>query len=78
MGSISVRKLDDDILKRLKIQAAYHGVSMEEEVRNILTEGVSPSDRVGDAAVRIFEPLYGDYRLDIPQREVSDPINFEE
>ncbi len=78
MASISVRKLDNDTLKRLKIQATYHGVSMEEEARKILTEGVSPRERVGDAAVRIFEPLYGDYHLDIPQREVSDPIDFEE
>jgi len=77
MASISVRKLDDETIKRLKIQAVYHGVSMEEEARNILTEGVAPQERLGDAVMQIFEPLYGDYTLEIPKREIHDPIDFE-
>jgi len=76
MASISVRKLDDETLKRLKIQAAHHGVSMEEEVRNILTAGVSPKEGLGDAAVRIFGSLYKDDSLELPLREVHEPIKF--
>jgi plasmid stability protein len=33
LPSLSVRKIDDDVYKRLSIRAAEHGVSMEEEVR---------------------------------------------
>ena len=40
MAGLSVRKLDDETLSRLRIRAAKHGVSMEEEVRRILKDAV--------------------------------------
>lgn len=36
MGQITVRKIDDALLRRLKVQAAENGRSMEAEVREIL------------------------------------------
>jgi len=36
MGQILVRKLDDDLKRRLKARAERNGVSMEEEARTIL------------------------------------------
>ena len=36
MGSITIRNLDDDLKRRLRVRAAEHGRSMEEEVREIL------------------------------------------
>ena len=36
MASITIRNLDDPIKKRLRIRAAHHGRSMEEEARSIL------------------------------------------
>lgn len=36
MASITIRNLDDDIKLRLRIRAAKHGRSMEEEARAIL------------------------------------------
>ena len=36
MASITVRNLDDDLKRRLRIRAAEHGCSMEQEVREIL------------------------------------------
>jgi plasmid stability protein len=59
VASLSVRKLDDDILKRLRIRAAQHGVSMEEEARQILKRAVATPERLGDLAVRLFSPAYG-------------------
>ena len=36
MASMTIRNLSDDIKRRLRIQAAEHGHSMEEEAREIL------------------------------------------
>ena len=36
MASITIRNLDDDIKQRLRLRAAEHGRSMEEEARDIL------------------------------------------
>lgn len=36
MASLIVRNLDDALKTRLRVRAAYHGRSMEEEVRRIL------------------------------------------
>lgn len=40
MASITIRNLDDDIKRRLRVRAAEHGRSMEEEAREILREVV--------------------------------------
>lgn len=36
MGQLLVRRLDDDLKRRLQERAKRHGVSMEEETRSIL------------------------------------------
>jgi plasmid stability protein len=36
MASITIRNLDDDLKRRLRVRAAKKGRSMEEEVREIL------------------------------------------
>ncbi len=41
MGQILVRKIDDDVLKRIKARAEAHGRSTEAEVREILNEAVA-------------------------------------
>ena len=52
MPSLSVRRLDEDTISRLRIRAAQHGVSMEEEARRILKDAVSAPDHLGDLALR--------------------------
>lgn len=76
MANISVRKLSEEVFQQLKIQAAHHGVSMEEEARQILTRGVIVREGLGDAAVRIFGDLYTDEELSLPTREVHQPLKF--
>ena len=39
MASMTIRNLDDDIKQRLRVQAAEHGRSMEEEALEILRDG---------------------------------------
>jgi len=54
MANLSVRKLDEDIVEKLRRRAAQHGVSMEEEVRRILEQAVSAPPRLGDVALELF------------------------
>ncbi|TVQ28512.1 MAG: plasmid stabilization protein [Spirochaetaceae bacterium] len=47
MATITIRDLDDELKRRLRIRAARHDHSMEEEVRLILRDTLSES---GDAS----------------------------
>lgn len=42
MSSITVRNLDESIKNSLRLRAARHGWSMEQEVRQILQQTVAP------------------------------------
>ena len=78
MASFSIRKLDDQIYQKLRIRAARHGVSMEEEVRQILTEVVSVPERITTVFQKHFGPKNG-VDLDIPnQRSPHEPLDFSE
>ncbi len=77
MASLSVRKLDEETLSRLRMRAANHGVSMEEEARRILKEAVSAPERLGDLAVRLFGPHHG-VDLELPEHAPHAPIEFSE
>ena len=77
MAGLSVRKLDDDTLSRLRIRAAKHGVSMEEEARRILKDAVSAPDCLGDLALRIFGPEHG-VELQLPKRTPHEPLDLTE
>ena len=76
MASLSVRKLDDETLMRLRLRAARRGVSMEEEIRRILKRAVSTPERLGDLAVRLFSPTCGGEELVLPERETHDPVDL--
>ena len=77
MASLSVRRLDDDTLSRLRIRAARHGVSMEEEARRILKEAVSAPEHLGDLALRIFGAKHG-VDLQLRQRTPHEPLDLTE
>ena len=66
---MSIRNLDDELMDRLRVQAARHGRSMEAEVRAILADGLEekrPADFMGEVRRR-FGAL-GGVDLDIPPR----------
>ena len=78
MASMTIRNLDDDIKQRLRVQAAEHGHSMEEEARAILRAALEPASPINlTRAIRArFAPL-GGVELDIPPREpMRDPPQF--
>lgn len=81
MASITVRNLNDDVKKRLRLRAALNGNSMEEEVRQILSAVVYdpaiPAKGLGTAIHNLFKPL-GGLELDLPPRDaMREPPKFE-
>ena len=77
MANLSIRKLDDDTYRRLRIRAAQHGVSMEEEARQILKQAVALPERLGDLFLKHFGPANG-VDLDLPPREPHEPLDLTE
>lgn len=70
MASITIRKLDDEVKALLRLRAASHGRSMEEEARSIIREAVEREKDSTDLATTLrnrFGPL-GGVELEIPQR----------
>ncbi len=71
MASITIRNLDEHIKQRLRVRAATHGRSMEEEARDILRrvmdEGAPPRDL--SAAIRGRLKVSSRADLELPQRE---------
>ncbi len=58
MATLTVRNLDDDVVRRLRIRAAEHGRSAEAEHREILRTvltGDEPSSTRKQAAARLEE-----------------------
>ena len=75
MANLSVRRLDEETLARLRMRAAQHGISMEEEVRRILNEAVSAPERLGDLALKMFGPNRG-VDLELPERMPHEPVDL--
>lgn len=80
MASITIRNLDDDVRTRLRVRAAEHNRSMEEEVRIILSGAVSDAKSAPrDLAAftrECFAPL-GGVELEIPLRgPMREPPDF--
>ena len=72
MASITIRNLEDSLKASLRLRAARHGRSMEDEARTILRSALIQEAAVGQNLVqRIrarFAPL-GDVELPQPARE---------
>jgi antitoxin FitA len=73
MASMTIRNIDDQLKARLRIQAAQHGHSMEDEAREILRAALSTDTRGGrrnlaESIRNRIEPL-GGIDLDVPARD---------
>lgn len=84
MAAMTIRNLDDDLKARLRVRAARHGRSMEEEARSILRAALA--NRVEDdsgaslyAAIRARVEPFGGIDIELPPREPQrDPPDFGE
>jgi len=80
MASMTIRNLDDSLKRRLRIRAAEHGKSMEEEAREILRSALSqedpPSSGLSTRIRRRFAEV-GGVDLQIPERgALREPPEF--
>ena len=73
MATLTIRQLDDKTKSKLRVRAAQHGRSMEEEAREILRSALRTSparENLAKAIRERFAPL-GGVELEMPRR---DPI----
>jgi plasmid stability protein len=72
MGTLTIRQLDDSVKAKLRVRAAEHGKSMEEEAREILRQAVAaPTAESGaDWVSRVRKRLepFGGVDLELPPR----------
>ncbi|MCF2133822.1 MULTISPECIES: FitA-like ribbon-helix-helix domain-containing protein [Mycetohabitans] len=81
MASMTIRNLDEGLKMRLRVQAAQHGHSMEEEARDILraalfTESASSQQNLAQA-IRSRLQSIGGVELELPAREaIRKPVDW--
>jgi plasmid stability protein len=72
MASLTIRNLEEALKSRLRVQAATHGRSMEEEARALLRAALSleghGASGLGSAVNALFRPV-GGLDIFIPPRE---------
>ena len=76
MAMLTIRNLDEALKKQLRIQAAEHGCSMEEEVRRILQQAINGSNQQKGFGSRIRQTVIdisgaADIEIELPAR--SEP-----
>ena len=81
MATMTIRDIDDKMKARLRIQAAIHGRSMEEEARDILRSALSAEPVRGTslaAALRARVAPLGGWEPELPEREpIRSPQAFD-
>ena len=84
MATLTIRNIDPEVKKRVRVRAAENGRSMEAELRQIINDAVGNAPDatqetgrdLAEAIRRRFAP-YGGVELDIPPREVGrEPPDF--
>jgi plasmid stability protein len=81
MATMTIRNIDDQLKTRLRVQAAQHNRSMEDEARDILRAALSveptrPTSLAAAIRARI-EPL-GGIDLELPEREpIRNSVAFD-
>lgn len=82
VATVTIRNLEDDVKARLRVRAAQHGRSMEEEARSILRVALAmePQANTGAALVKAIrarvEP-FGGIELELsPRTPMPEPLDF--
>lgn len=80
MATMTIRNLDDDLKARLRMRAARHGRSMEEEARGILRSALQAEPLSGRSLVSGIREMvapYGGVELELPERvPMREPPDF--
>jgi plasmid stability protein len=83
MATLTIRNVEPEVQKRLRVRAAQNGRSMEAELRQIIKDAVGPEPEVEEVnlaeAIRRRFAKYGGVELEIPPRERGGaPPKFDE
>jgi plasmid stability protein len=82
MASITIRNLEDSLKSRLRVQAAVHGRSMEDEARDILravlNRAPSRHDNLAASIRARFAPVAGVELPAVPRDPMRVPPSFDE
>jgi plasmid stability protein len=90
MATLTIRKVDPEVQKRLRVRAAENGRSMEAELRQILKDALGdaagPEKQEEESGLSLAEAIrrrfapYGGVELEIPPREPAGPprVKFDE
>ena len=80
MASITIRNLEDELKQTLRVRAASHGRSMEEEVRQILREVLTPETEIeanlAERLRRRFQPFGGVELPELVREPLREPLEF--
>jgi len=80
MAVLTLRNVDESIKSTLRIQAAQHGVSMEEEARRILRDALTRSNAPAPAPMgqRLLRRFRGAASPDftLPQRRLPRTVSL--
>ncbi len=75
MANLSVHNLEPETLYALRLQAARHSVSIEEEARQILKRSVHSQQSIGHIALNLFGAENG-VDLKLPQYSAHQPSDL--
>ncbi len=72
MSALTIRNLDDALKQALRLRAARHGVSMEEEARRILKAALMPPTAPGGLGDRLRQRFaaVADAEFVLPERHL--------
>jgi plasmid stability protein len=79
MASITIHNLSDETHRALRVRAASHGRSTEDEIRAILENVVLPEDRIklGTLLTEIGREIHGiDLEIECDRKQ-NEPMHFE-
>lgn len=72
MASMTIRQIDDALKQRLRVRAAMHGRSMEDEARDILRVALASNPPDGQTLIKSIRARIdrlGGVELELPTRE---------
>lgn len=72
MAALSIRNVDDALKRALRLRAAQHGLSMEEEARRILRDALGPVSQTQPLGQRLKQRFAGmtDATFELPPRQM--------
>lgn len=77
MANLSIRNLDENVYTQLRLLAAEHGISMEEEVRQIISHAIATPEKI-TTVFRKYFGLKNGLNLETPLKKPHEPMDFTE